>query len=229
MPQVHITDISRLPLFDEISPADCTVLFDCLGCRIRRYPRDTRIRLDDELRGCVGTVIEGTVHIYKEDIWGNQTLLAYMGTGDLFGESISIGSLEPEKQGISFLCTTPALILFLPAKRILHPCNNVCPFHHQLSQNLFSLMSSKNRSLLDRIDVSSQGSVRDKILAYLSLEAQKHGQMSFHIPLRRTEMAQYLCINRSAMSRELAALKKEGLIDYERDFFTLFSADPDAD
>ena len=57
MPKAHITDISQLPVFDGISPADCTLLFDCLGCRIREYKKDCLIRLERELAGNVGTVI----------------------------------------------------------------------------------------------------------------------------------------------------------------------------
>lgn len=228
MTKAHITDISCLPLFDEISPSDCTILFDCLGCRIRKFKKDCRIRFDGDLIGNVGCVIEGSIHLYKEDIWGNSTLLSYMKEGDIFGESFSMDNTLPEREGISFITVSPSLILFLPANRILHPCKNACPFHLQLSTNIFSMISSKNRRLMERIEVSSQGSVRDKILAYLSMEAQKQGSPSIFLPLRRTEMAEYLCINRSAMSRELSALKAEGAIDFEKNHFTLQIADPDA-
>lgn len=225
MPKAHITDISHLPLFDMISPADCTLLFDCLGCRIRHYKKDARIRLEEELAGNVGTVIEGSLHMYKEDIWGNRTLLSYMKEGDVFGESFSFSDGLPDRNSVSFVTAAPSLILFLPASRILRPCKNSCPFHHQLSENMFSMISAKTLRLMERIEVSSQNSIREKILAYLSMEAQRQGSSSFRLPLRRTEMAEYLCVNRSAMSRELSALKKEGLIDFDKDFFTLNIAD----
>ena len=228
MPKAHITDISHLPVFDEISPADCTLLFDCMGCRIREYKKDCRIRLDGDLAGNVGTVIEGSVNMYKEDIWGNRTLLSYMKAGDVFGEAFSFSEVTPEREGISFIAASPSLILFLPPGRILYPCTNSCPFHHQLSKNLFAMIGMKNRRLMERIEVSSQGSVREKILAYLSMEAQRQGSASFRLPLRRTEMAEYLSVNRSAMSRELTALKNEGVIDFDKDFFTLRIADPEA-
>jgi len=228
MPKAHITDISHLPVFDGISPADCTLLFDCLGCRIREYKKDCRIRLDGDLTGNVGTVIEGSVNMYKEDIWGNRTLLSYMKSGDVFGEAFSFTEFTPDREGVSFIAASPALILFLPAGRILHPCINSCPFHHQLSKNMFAMIGLKNRRLMERIEVSSQGSVREKILAYLSMEAQHQGRTSFRLPLRRTEMADYLSVNRSAMSRELTALKNEGVIDFDKDFFTLRIADPEA-
>ena len=74
---------------------------------------------------------------------------------------------------------------------------------------------------MKKIDVISRGSVREKILAYLSMEALRSGSSTFRIPLRRSEMAEYLCINRSAMTRELASLKKEGIIDYDKNLFII--------
>ena len=78
MPSARITDISHLPIFDSISADDCSLLFDCLGCRIRHYKKDARILLERELEGNVGAVLEGTVHMIKENLWGNRALLSYM-------------------------------------------------------------------------------------------------------------------------------------------------------
>jgi CRP-like cAMP-binding protein len=229
MPTAHITDISTLPLFDRITPADCTLLFDCLGCRIRRYAKDEHIRLERELDGNVGTILEGTVHLYKEDVWGSRALIAYLKEGDLFGETFVFTGQSPDRDGVSYIAASSALILFLPGSRILHPCKNSCPFHHSLAQNMFSMIADKNRRLMQKIEATSRGSVRDKILTFLSMEARRQGSASFRLPLNRTEMAEYLCINRSAMTRELSALKKEGLIDIDRDRFTLYSADFEAE
>ena len=82
-------------------------------------------------------------------------------------------------------------------------------------------MSEKNLSLMEKIYVTSRSSVREKILTYLSLESRRNRDTTFRIPLSRTEMAEYLCINRSAMSRELTALKKEGFIDYNKNLFAI--------
>lgn len=225
MPKARITDISQLPIFASISADDCTLLFDCLGCRIRRYKKDAHILLEKELEGNVGAVLEGTVHMIKEDIWGNRALISYMKEGDIFGEVFAFEAKGPDRQGISFVAASPVLVLFLPAGRILHPCKKSCPFHHQLSQNMFAMISSKNRLLLQKIEITSQGSVRSKILTYLSMEARRQGSSVFRLPLRRTEMAEYLCINRSAMSRELSSLKKEGILDFEKDRFILYTAE----
>ena len=223
MSAVNGTDISRLPLFNGIDVSDCMLLFDCLGCRIRRYKKDEHIRLDRDLESTVGSVLEGGVRTYMEDVWGNCTLVSYMVKGDIFGENLAFSENEQEKQSLSFLSASPTLVLFIPANRILHPCKNSCRFHHQLTQNMYSLISEKNLSLMEKIYVTSRNSVREKILTYLSLESRRNRSTTFCIPLRRTEMAEYLCINRSAMSRELSALKKEGIIDYSKDIFTILN------
>lgn len=221
MSAAHYTDISQLPLFNGIDPGDCVLLFDCLGCRIRRFKKDEHIRLDRDLESNVGSILEGGVRAYMEDIWGNHTLVSYMRKGDILGENIAILKKEGEKQSLDFLSAAPTRILFVPVKRLLHPCKNACRFHHRLTYNLYSLISEKNHSLMEKIYVTSRSSVREKILTYLSLESRRNGSASFRIPLSRTEMAEYLCINRSAMSRELTALKAEGIIDFEKDLFMI--------
>ena len=223
MPNARITDISCLPIFSGISPADCTLLFECLGIRIRRFKKDDHIVLHNELEGNAGIVIEGNVKIYKEDIWGNRALISYLKEGGLFGENLPLEKTDKDTEtlSLSFVCTSPSLVLFLPVKRILHPCNQSCPFHHRLAQNLFNMVAQRNRNLMDKIEIISKGSVRDKILCYLSMEAQHQRSSSIEIPLTRSELAEYLCVNRSALSRELSALRDEGLIDFKKEHFEI--------
>lgn len=223
MPNARITDIACLPIFNEISSADCTLLFECLGIRIRRFKKDDYIVLHNELEGNAGIVIEGSVNIYKEDIWGNRTLISYQKEGGLFGENLPLKKTDREIEtlSLSFVCTSPSLVLFLPIKRILHPCSQSCPFHHTLAQNLFNMVADKNRNLMEKIEIISRGSVRDKILSYLSMEARHQRSSSIDIPLTRTELAEYLCVNRSALSRELSALKNEGIIDFRKNHFDI--------
>lgn len=226
MPKARITDISDLPIFNKISSSDCTLLFECLGGRIRRFKKEEHIVLRRELTGNMGILIEGSVNVYKEDIWGKRSLVSYLKEGGFFGENLIADSdgNPPENLNVSFVSTSPSLILFLPVRRILHPCNQSCPFHHQLAQNLFSMLADKNRNLMDKIEIISNGSVREKILSYLSMEAQRQNSSIIRIPLSRTELAEYLCVNRSALSRELSALKNDGLLDFKKDYFEIYSA-----
>ena len=128
-----------------------------------------------------------------------------------------------EEKVVTFKASEPTTVLFLPVERILHPCKNSCPFHHKLSRNLFNLISRKNVALMEKIGILSKSTLREKILAYLSMEAQKNGSMTITLPLNRMEMADYLCTNRSALSRELANMKKDGILDYDQRVFYLHS------
>lgn len=210
------------PMFSGISLTNCQTLMNCLGCREKSYKKDQIIPITDNLSRQIGIVISGCVHIIKEDIWGRCTFITYTEDDGIFGE-VLIGENLSER-GIVFKAAEPTTVLFIPADKILHPCRNSCPFHHNLSRNLFDLVSRRNVALTEKIEITSKSSLREKILAYLSLEAQKAGSLQLTIPLSRSEMADYLCTNRSALSRELANMKKDGILDYDLRTFHLLQA-----
>ena len=207
------------PMFRDISLTDCRTLMNCLGCREKTYQKDQIIAATENSSRQIGIVISGCIHIIKEDIWGRRTFLTYTGDDGIFGEVLMGENLS--ERGILFKAAEPTTILIIPADRILHPCRNSCPFHHKLSRNLFDLLSRRNAALTEKIEITSKSSLREKVLAYLSLEAQKTGSMKVTIPLSRSEMADYLCTNRSALSRELANMKKDGILDYDLRTFHL--------
>ena len=209
------------PMFRDISLTDCRTLMNCLGCREKTYQKDQIIAATENSSRQIGSVISGCIHIIKEDIWGRRTFLTYTGDDGIFGEMLMGENLS--ERGILFKAAEPTTILIIPADRILHPCRNSCPFHHKLSRNLFDLLSRRNAALTEKIEITSKSSLREKVLAYLSLEAQKTGSMKVTIPLSRSEMADYLCTNRSALSRELANMKKDGILDYDLRTFRLLN------
>lgn len=207
------------PMYRDISLTDCRTLMNCLGCREKTYQKDQIIAATENSSRQIGIVISGCIHIIKEDIWGRRTFFTYTGDDGIFGEVLMGENLS--ERGILFKAAEPTTILIIPADRILHPCRNSCPFHHKLSRNLFDLLSRRNAALTEKIEITSKSSLREKVLAYLSLEAQKTGSMKVTIPLSRSEMADYLCTNRSALSRELANMKKDGILDYDLRTFHL--------
>jgi CRP-like cAMP-binding protein len=96
-----------------------------------------------------------------------------------------------------------------------------CRFHHQLIENMVHIIANKNRDLMRKVEVVSRRSIREKLLTYLSIQAQAQGSRYFEIPLGRLELAEYLCVDRSALTRELAKMKDEGLLDYDRNWFRI--------
>ena len=185
---------------------------DLLIHAFQTHPMYRDISLTDcrTLMNCLGC---------REKTYQKDQIIAATENSSRFGEVLMGENLS--ERGILFKAAEPTTILIIPADRILHPCRNSCPFHHKLSRNLFDLLSRRNAALTEKIEITSKSSLREKVLAYLSLEAQKTGSMKVTIPLSRSEMADYLCTNRSALSRELANMKKDGILDYDLRTFHL--------
>ena len=208
-----------IPLFAGMTETERESLLRCLKSYTRDYRKGEFVLLDQEDMHRVGIVLSGSVHALKEDLWGHKTLLAYMDPGELFGETQALN--REARAYVSYYAAANSRVLFLSLEHLLTPCKKNCPLHEKLSANLFRLIGERNLRLAEKVEVASKATLRGKILAYLSLEAQKQGQKYIKAPLNRTEMASFLQANRSAMTRELALMRQEGLIDYDGNIFVL--------
>ena len=152
--------------------------------------------------------------------WGNETILSVFGENQLFGETFA-GSNDPVSS-VSFYSARNTRVLSIPFHRIMHTCNMSCVFHHRIIENMVSLIADKNKQLMEKLEIVSQKTLRKKLLSYLSLQSQQnHGKSRFTIPMGRSELANYLNADRSALTRELTNMEKDGLISYEKNTFTL--------
>ena len=114
-----------------------------------------------------------------------------------------------------------AKILFMPFDRVMHSCTMACQFHHRLIENMVHIIANKNRDLMRKVEVVSKRTIREKLLSFLSIQAQIQESRYFEIPLGRVALAEYLCVDRSALTRELVKMKEDGLIDYDRNCFRI--------
>ena len=112
-------------------------------------------------------------------------------------------------------------VLFLDINRIITMCPSGCQFHGRLIRNLLSVIATKNKILTQKLEHMSQRSTREKLLSYLSEQAQRVGKESFDIPFNRQQLADFLSVDRSAMSNELSKMRKEGLLEFDRNHFVL--------
>jgi len=214
----NIRDV-RSALFDGIAPEDRQAMLGCIGYHIGTYRRGDVVAFEGENLRNIGIVLSGTVDMVKEDIWGNRTILVRTRQNELFGETFACGS--ENLSVVTFLVSENAQILFIPFDRVMHSCTMACEFHHRLIENMVRIIADKNRDLMRKLEVVSKRTTREKLLAYLSIQGQLQQAHYFEIPLGRVELADYLCVDRSAMSRELAKMKEEGLIDYDRNCFRI--------
>lgn len=213
------TILTQSPLFSGISPDDLHSMLDCLSAIRRSYPKGASIRRRGERLSSLGIVLDGSVHIAKEDYWGNSNLIAQCLPGDIFGESYAVSPETPLDIAIS--AGTSAHILFLDFTKIRTVCSKTCPFHSRLVENLLYVLAAKNRNLNQKLEHVTKRSTREKLLSYLSSEAAQQGNADFTIPFNRQQLADYLSVDRSAMSSALSALKAEGVLSYHKNHFIL--------
>ena len=222
MEGMHMNDMIhkvKSPLFDGISMEDRKTMLGCIGYHIGTFKKGDIVAFEEENIKHIGILLSGAVDMVKEDLWGNKTMLVRMRKDELFGETFACG--EDNLSVVTFVVSEDAKILFMPFDRVMHSCTMACVFHHRLIENMVHIIANKNRDLMRKVEVVSKRTIRERLLAYLSIQAQIQGSRYFEIPLGRVELAEYLCVDRSALTRELAKMKDDGLIDYDRNCFRI--------
>ena len=218
--QVNIMDVNA-PLFEGITPEERRGMLGCIGYHVAAFRKGDIIAFEEENIRNVGIVLSGSVDMIKEDVWGNKLLVARMGKDEIFGETFAWG--KNKSSAVTFTVSEDAKILVIPLDRVMHSCTNTCVCHHQLVENMVHIIADKNRDLLRKIEVISKRTIREKLLAYLSIQSQTQESRYFEIPLGRTELAEYLGVDRSALTRELAKMRDDGLIDYDKNCFRILA------
>ena len=168
-----------------------------------------------------GIVLEGSLQVVEEDIWGNRGILEQVGEGELYGAAFACAGIQ--KSPVSVVAAKKSRVLRIQMEKLMQVCPNGCPAHQQMIRNLVYLLARKNVALNEKIKHISRRTTREKLLAYLADQAKKAGKKDFSIPFDRQELADYLCVDRSAMSAELGKLKREGKIDLWKNEFRLLS------
>ena len=214
-----IDTIAAYPIFQEINEENLSLLLQCIGYRMERYKKGEFISVEGDCLQNIGIIVSGSVDMIKEDIWGNKAIVIRMSSPTLFGETFICGTNHIS--AVSFEAVEDTTVMFIPFHRVMHSCTNACVFHHKLIENMIQLIAEKNLMLMKKIEVISKKTLREKIQAYLSQQSQLQNTEYFEIPLGRSELAEYLCADRSALTRELANMKKANIIDYDRNVFRL--------
>ena len=207
------------PLFYGIKPDELNAMLSCIGYHIGTFKKGDIVAFEGDHLKHIGIIMKGSVDMVKEDLWGNRTMLVRMRKDEMFGETFACGS--DSLSVVTFLVSEDAKVLFMPFDRVMHSCTMACQFHHRLIENMVKIIVDKNRDLMRKVDVVSKRTIREKLLAYLSIQAQMQNSRYFEISLGRVELAEYLCVDRSAMTRELAKMKEDGLIDYDKNCFRI--------
>lgn len=212
----------KSPLFAGIDPADLRGLLACLDARKISFQKGELLMHRGEHTEFLGLLQSGSVHVIREDFWGNRSIVGLAGAGDTFAESYA---LTGEPLEVSVLANSDGEALLLRAERVISGCQQVCSFHNRLSRNLLSMMAVKNLNLTAKMRHMARKTTREKLMSYLSAQALRSGSAEFDIPLDRQQLADYLGVERSAMSATLSRLRDEGALDFHKNHFRLLRQD----
>ncbi|KZE74521.1 MULTISPECIES: Crp/Fnr family transcriptional regulator [Paenibacillus] len=215
----NLDSLCQSRLFSGISPNDIPQMLKCLSAKRKEYAKDEMVVREGDLVDDVGIILQGSAQSTKLSVTGKQIIVSlhYQGGYTAVLTAASRGRRCP----MSVQAIEPLEVLFIPIKSILSRCTKFCMVHEQLLGNLFDSIAERALELHDRNDCLIMPTIRDKVLTYLTRVMRETGTETFTIPFDREAMAEYLDVDRSALSRELAWMKRDGLIDFYRNEFKL--------
>lgn len=215
----YIPALKKCGLFEEIEEENLTAMLDCLGAKVFSVKKDITIFREGTPAKYIGLILSGAVQMVQDDFYGNRSIVTSIGENGLFGESFACAGIT--SLPVSFIASKDCEIMLIDCKRITNTCCNACSFHKQVIFNLLHLVARKNLDFHQKIEITSKRSTKEKLMTYLLSVAKQTGSSSFTIPYDRQALADYLGVERSAMSAEIGKLRKEGIIECQKSHFTI--------
>ena len=211
--------LSQSPLFDGIDPTDLTAMLGCLGGRQQDFKKGQFIFREGDKATHVGIVLSGSVQLIREDYYGNRSIMAHFGPSQMFCETYACADIPALP--VSVVADTDSRVLLMDCRRITVTCSSACSFHSRIIHNMLRLVATENLVFDQKLQVISRRTTREKLMAYLLYQAKLHGSNSFTIPYDRQALADYLEVDRSGLSAQISLLRKEGILESEKNKFTL--------
>lgn len=215
----YVKLLQKNVLFKSFDLNDLESILNCLSAKINSYKKKDFILLQGDHVNFVGIVLSGSIQVIKEDIEGNTNILGHFATNDIFAEAFACADID--ECPVTVQATEDCEIMFIDCKRIVKTCNKACIFHSSLIENMLSLIARKNIILNQKIEILSKRTTREKLLNYFNTQIKISHSRKFSIPYNREDLANYLCVDRSALSRELCNMRDEGLIKFKKNEFEI--------
>lgn len=215
----YLPMMEQNPLFQGIAQSDIPQLLNCLSATLSTFEKGSFVFSAGQTAEHVGIVCSGGVHVFTEDFMGNRTILAALSDGELFGEAFACAGIE--RLPVSVMAVANSQIMLINYRRTLSTCSPVCSFHAKLIGNMLGIVAAKNVALSQKVEIISKRTTREKLTAYLSTQALRSGSRTFTIPFNRQALADFLCVERSAMSAELSKMQRDGLLRTDKNQFEL--------
>ena len=204
-------------LFHNISDKNQEKLLKLLEANTFTYKKDMTILSTSRNENIIGIVASGYIQIIKNDYNGNRIIIEELEENSVFGSMFSsISNNEYE-----IITKEESKIIIMEYERIIANSKGNLSFYNQFIQNLLQIISNKINEKNDRIEILTEKTIRNKLLKYFQIVSKKNGSKNIYLPFTFTELAEYIAVDRSAMSRELKNLKEEGFIEIKSRKITL--------
>lgn len=214
---MNVSALTAMPLFQGCTEEEIGRMLKFLGFRVRSFSRGDTVLAAGVPETAIGVVLFGSVRIENSDIWGNRTILTVAGAGDLFAEAYACVPGEPLM--VTVVAGTDCQVLFVETGRLFDVPEEERELHFRLMGNLLRVCARKNLVLSRRMFHTSSKTIRGRVMSYLSEQVSLQGSSHITIPFDRQQMADYLGVERSALSKELGKMKREGLLDCHKNRF----------
>lgn len=212
--------LSNTNLFRGIKEDEIKTVLSCLNAYEREFKKDEVIYRAGDCVSEIGLVESGSVNIVVNFYWGNSNIFGHIESGKIFAETYA--AVAGRELLVDVVAAEDCTILFLNMDKLLTVCQSGCSFHQRLIHNLLRISAMKNLNLSSRMMHTASKSTRVRLLSYFSELAIENGSSSFTVPFSRQQLADYLGVERSALSNELSKMQKDGLIQYRKNEFKLF-------
>lgn len=217
----YLSILNQCPLFDNIDTAEMSAMLACLGAKTASFAKGETIFSEGDPATHVGIVLSGSAQIVKDDFYGKRSIVASLQPSELFGESFACA--EVDRLPVSIIASEKSEIMLIDCRRITMTCSNACAFHSRMILNLLRVVAAKNLVFHQKIEIISKRTTREKLMTYLMDQAKRRASDEFTIPFDRQELADYLGVERSALSAEISKLRADGVFEADRSRFRLLT------
>lgn len=217
---MNIEFLKSTMVFRHMTESEIKACLKFLQTYEKEFRKGATILCAEDKTESMGLVIRGSVTIESNDAWGNRTILSYVGSGQFFAETYAL--LPDKTMLVSAVANENCYILFLKIGGIGRLQRNTETWMIKFISNLLNISVHKNFMLSSRSFHIAPKTIRGRVMAYLnSLSIQQHSR-ELNIPFDRQQLADYLNMERTALSKELSKMKRDGLIDYYKNSFKIF-------
>ena len=215
----YLEVLRRCVLFDSVAPEDILSMLGCFGASLKKVRKNAVILAEGDTAADVGVMLRGSANVIKHDYYGERSIVGRVVEGEMFAESFACAGVSTLP--VSVVANEECHYLLVECQRITVGCANACSFHSQVIFNLLKAVAARNLEFHRKLEITAKRTTREKLMAYLLGQAKQAGSSTFTIPYDRQALADYLGVERSAMSAEISRLRADGVLLSKRNEFTI--------